>query len=76
MGGRGARRLAAANPQRFAALAPICARRPDCLRSPEAASGLRDIPIWVFHGAQDQIVTIEESDRMVAALRECGAEVR
>jgi predicted peptidase len=76
MGGRGAWRLAAANPERFAALVPICARRPDWLRSPEAASLLCGIPIWVFHGAQDPIVTVEESDLMVAALRECGAEVR
>lgn len=34
------------------------------------------IPIWVFHGARDQVVPIEESNRMVAALRRYGADVR
>jgi predicted peptidase len=76
MGGRGAWRLAAANPDRFAALVPICARRPDWLRSPETACLLRDVPIWAFHGAQDQVVPVEESDMMVRALRNCGAVVR
>jgi predicted peptidase len=76
MGGRGAWRLAAANPGRFAALVPICARRPDWLRGSDAVCRLHDMPIWVFHGALDQVVPVEESDTMVAALRECGAVVR
>lgn len=76
MGGRGAWRLAAQHPQRFAALVPICGRRPDGVRSPEDARPLCDLPIWVFHGAQDQVVPITESDAMVAALREYGANVR
>lgn len=76
MGGRGAWRLAAAHPERFAALVPICGRRPDGVRSAETLCPLCALPIWVFHGAQDQVVPIEESDAMVAALRACGATVR
>ena len=75
MGGRGSLRLAAANPRRFAALVPICAFRPDVVRIAEDARRLCSVPTWVFHGAQDEVVPVEESDQLVAALRECGADV-
>ncbi len=76
MGGRGTWRLAAEHAERFAAIVPICARRPDGVRSPEDARRLCLLPIWVFHGAQDQIVPMAESDAMVTALRVHGTEVR
>lgn len=76
MGGRGAWRLAASNPQRFAALVPICGRRPDGVRDAEDVQPLCMLPIWVFHGAQDQVVPIAESDAMVAALQARGSRVR
>ncbi len=69
-------RLAAAYPDRFAALVPICGRRPDGVRSAGTLRPLCDLPIWVFHGAQDEVVPVGESDAMVAALRACGADVR
>lgn len=76
MGARETWRLACANPQRFAALVAICGRRPYGLRSEEDAAAISHIPIWVFHGARDQVVPIEESNRMVAALRSYGTDVR
>lgn len=76
MGGRETWRLACGNPQRFAAIVAICGRRPYGLRSEEDAPLISHIPIWVFHGAQDPVVSIEESSRMVAALRRHGADVR
>ncbi len=76
MGGREAWRLAATHPERFAALAVICARRPDGVRDREDARPLVGLPIWVFHGARDRVVPIEESDAMVDALRAHGADVR
>jgi predicted peptidase len=42
----------------------------------EDTQPLRDLPIWVYHGAQDQVVPIEESNAIVAALRPYGANVR
>ena len=76
MGGRGTWRLAAEHSQRFAAIVPICGRRPDGVRNAEDAARLCSLPIWVFHGAQDEIVPKEESDEIVAALRACHAQVR
>jgi predicted peptidase len=75
MGGYGVWHLAAVYPQRFAALAPICGGGPWFAGFPEKASVLKDVPIWVFHGAQDDVVPLEESERMVDALRACGSDV-
>jgi hypothetical protein len=71
MGGQGTWQLAAARPDRFAAIAPVCGRG-----NPEAAHRLRRVPAWVFHGAQDDVVPIGESERMVAALERCAGDVR
>jgi hypothetical protein len=43
---------------------------------PSWADRLRDVPIWVFHGARDRIVPPEYSEVMVAALKRLGADVR
>lgn len=71
MGGYGAWALAAANPQRFAALAPICGGG-----DPATASRLRNLSIWVFHGAKDKAVPVQKSIEMVDALKVVGAKVR
>lgn len=76
MGGYGTWHLAATYPQRFAALTPICGGGPWFVGFPEKVSVLKDVPIWVFHGAQDDVVPLEESERMVDALRACGSSVR
>jgi predicted peptidase len=39
------------------------------------AQQLRTIPIWIFHGDADQIVSVEESRHMASALRAVGANV-
>jgi predicted peptidase len=71
MGGQGVWYLAMAYPQRFAAIAPICGRG-----IPSAASLIKDIPAWVFHGAMGDRVPLHESERMVEALRACGGNVQ
>jgi predicted peptidase len=70
MGGRGAWSLAQEQPQRFAALCPICGGG-----DPARAVRLRNLPIWMFHSAADQAVPVVESDRMFAALQQCDATV-
>lgn len=71
MGGFGTWAWAARSPQRFAAIAPICGGG-----DPAAASTLKTIPAWVFHGAKDTIVPLSESQKMVDALRACGSNVK
>ncbi len=71
MGGQGTWHLAAAQPERFAAAVPICGRS-----NPSAASRLKDLPLWVFHGDDDDVVPLSESEKMVAALRAVESEVK
>ena len=68
MGGYGTWAMAAAFPQRFAAITPICGSG-----NPVTAAALRHLPVWVFHGAQDTVVPPEGSANMVKALRAAGA---
>jgi predicted peptidase len=76
LGGRGTWELAYLHPERFAAIAPICGHIPAVPRFLENIGVLKDMPIWVFHGAQDTRVPITNSEQMVAALRACGSGVR
>lgn len=67
MGGYGTWHLAAAQPDRFAAIAPICGGG-----NPEEAYRLKNLPVWAFHGKRDRIVPLRESEKMVQALKKCG----
>lgn len=69
MGGGGTWSTAAAYPDRFAAIVPICGRA-----DPSTAEKIKHIPTWVFHGAKDSAVSVEQSEKMVAALKQAGAE--
>jgi len=71
MGGFGTWSLASEYPERFAAIAPICGggNRIMALR-------LRDMPVWVFHGAKDRVVPLKESEEMVNAIRNRGGNVK
>jgi predicted peptidase len=69
MGGAGTWALAGAYPERFAAIVPICGGG-----DPADAPKLKDIPVWVFHGAKDEAVPVSRSEEMVKALREAGAK--
>jgi predicted peptidase len=76
MGGYGTWHLAARHPDRFAALAPICGGGLPYDGFPERVCVLKDVPVWAFHGAQDPVVPLQESETMVEALRACGGDVR
>jgi predicted peptidase len=70
MGGYGTWNLALKYPHKFAAIAPICGGG-----NPNDAHLIKHLPIWVFHGAKDQVVLLKESQDMVDALRKEGNEV-
>jgi len=40
------------------------------------AAGLKGVPIWIFHGSGDEAVSVEQSRRLVAALKTRGADVK
>lgn len=69
MGGFGTWSLAAAHPERWAAIAPICGGG-----DPKSASKIKDIPCWCFHGDADKAVNVKLSQQMIAALKEAKAE--
>lgn len=75
MGGFGSWAWAAANPGRFAAVAPICGGGeplPVRLASGTRRETLKRLPIWAFHGAKDNVVALAESQRMVDAYLSIG----
>ena len=69
MGGFGTWNLAMEQPDRFAALVPICGRG-----NPLLVHRIKHLPIWVFHGAKDKVVPLSNSIDMVRALRKHGAK--
>jgi predicted peptidase len=66
MGGFGTWSLITQYPDKFAAAAPICGGGDDVL----ARFRLQTMPIWVFHGAKDNVVPLQKSEVMVNALKQ------
>ncbi len=69
MGGFATWSLAAAYPDKFAALIPICGGG-----NTSDAKKIKHLPVWVFHGAKDTTVPASRSEAMVKALKDAGAE--
>lgn len=69
MGGFGTFDVIQRFPNKFAAAIPICGGG-DLTR----AFMLTDIPLWVFHGTQDEVIHPEFSRSMVEAIRIAGGE--
>lgn len=73
MGGAGTYHIAAKNPQMFAALAVAApAPRPDL--SPTMLQPVRDVPILVLQGTEDELVPVEQTRLWVAAMRSMGMQ--
>jgi predicted peptidase len=70
-GGYAAWRLAIQNPDRFAALVPISGGG-----AVPYAKKIKHLPTWVFHGAKDPVIPLNESQRMVDALKAVDGNVR
>ncbi|MCL2434016.1 MAG: alpha/beta fold hydrolase [Clostridia bacterium] len=70
MGGYAAWRLLTDHPKKIAAAVPVSGRV-----SPNSAPLFKDVPIWVFHGAHDDVVGVVFSRNIVKTLREIGGNV-
>jgi predicted peptidase len=71
MGGAGTWHMIAQRPRFFAAAVPVCGRG-----HPETAPLIKDVPIWNFHGATDEVEPVASSRQMIAALRKAGGRPR
>ncbi len=71
MGGFGTWELAERHPERYAAVIPICGGG-DTSR----ADHLRNLPVWAFHGAQDDVVPLSRSKDMIDAIKAAGGNPR
>ena len=78
MGGYGVWHLASRHAGRFAALVSVCGgvQGRDDTRFKETAERVGKTPAWLFHGADDRVVSVEESRRMTAALKAVGGNVK
>jgi predicted peptidase len=77
MGGYGTWSLGTKFPERFAAIAPICGggeRIQILLASREKKAQLNSMGVWAFHGGNDNVVPLEESQRMTNALVRAGGK--
>jgi predicted peptidase len=91
-GGNGTWSLASRYPEKFAAIVPVCAfvsrftGRASAIDYPALAPGddphaeiakkVVKLPIWMFHGAKDDVVLPDESRKMFDALKKLGANVQ
>lgn len=72
MGGHGTWTLALAQPDRFAAIAPVCG-----WSHPVEFQKIANKPIWIFHGAKDFVVPVSASEQMFEKLKSCsGTDVK
>ncbi|MFO0576652.1 MAG: PHB depolymerase family esterase [Polyangia bacterium] len=71
MGGFGVYDLLCRAPERFAAAVAICGGADESRILAAAA-----LPLWAFHGARDEVVRVERSRRIVAALQKGGGAPR
>jgi predicted peptidase len=76
MGGNGSWHLAAAYPSMFAAVVPICGWANPLFGFPERIKVLIDVPVWAFHGAEDEVIPLQRSQELVDALKANQGNVR
>ncbi len=91
MGGYGTWETALKAPNRFAALVPVCGAilvpgggralyvtQVANAADPYAAlaAKLKHVPIWIFHGAKDDVVLPDDDRKTFAALKAVGADVQ
>ncbi len=63
--------LSSYQPNRFAAIVPICGGG-----EPFLTMLFTHVPAWVFHGAKDPVVPLERSEKMVEAIKRFGGNAK
>lgn len=86
LGGGGTWYMSYQYTERFAAIVPVCAYvevgdrkiiefQEDQDAFSQLAEDIAGIPVWLVHGEVDQVISVEQSRRMAAALRAADANV-
>eukprot|EP01125_Pyxidicula_operculata_P006327 TRINITY_DN2199_c0_g1_i2.p2 TRINITY_DN2199_c0_g1~~TRINITY_DN2199_c0_g1_i2.p2 ORF type:complete len:136 (+),score=31.48 TRINITY_DN2199_c0_g1_i2:740-1147(+) len=71
MGGYGTWSIAMEYPDKFAAIAPVCGGG-----DATQVEKIKNVPVWIWHGDKDWIVTVKEAEDMKHALEACGGSVK
>lgn len=69
LGGYGTIDLAAAYPDRITAAIAMCGGS-----TVSDLSTLNDVPLWIIHGTADRAVSVQQSDKVVAEMRQANTE--
>jgi predicted peptidase len=69
MGGYGTWALLGRVSERIASAVPICGGG-----DPKLAKKFKDVPVWAFHGDADDVVPVERTREMVAAMEKAGGK--
>ena len=71
-GGYGAWQVAVDYPDKFAAVVPLCGGLNDSTQ----VCKINRVPVWAFHGTKDEVIAINETERLVTGLRQCNGKVK
>jgi predicted peptidase len=75
-GGNGTWAIGLQYPEYFAALVPIAGYYGYPFEVPENICDLKDIPIWAFHGENDEVIPLDAEESIINALEACGGDVQ
>ena len=70
MGGYGTFHLLGVEPKFFAAAVPVAGGG-----DPNSTRKYKKVPLWVFHGAKDDVVDVSQSQKMVEAIKKSRGDV-
>ena len=70
MGGYGTWFTAMAKPELFSAIAPVCGG------GMAWNAGVLKMPVWAFHGVEDNVVSVTQSDEMVEGIKKNEGNVK
>lgn len=71
LGGYGAWNLAMEYPDKFAAVVPLCGGG-----NVKKVCNINHVPVWAFHGTEDTLVSIKETEKLVNELKKCNGNVK
>jgi predicted peptidase len=71
MGGHGTWAMGVRYPKRFAAIAPVCGDG-ESIPALVDNKAIKSLGVWAFHGAKDDVISPDESQRMIDAFKQAG----